>query len=147
MQQTTTYKLNKPESTDTFSVSPLNENADKLEAQLARLDGADAAETAARQALDQRVTALEVQKMYFGTYVGTGENQFLDLGFTPKAFLSCDHNLGGAVAFVTRGNPMYFVNHNSYVCEIVTNGVQFRYMGTAPIYNLKNNTYSYIALV
>lgn len=74
MQQTTTYKLNKPESTDTFSVSPLNENADKLEAQLARLDGADAAETAARQALDQRVTALEVQKMYFGTYVGTGEN-------------------------------------------------------------------------
>ena len=94
MQQTTTYKLNKPESTDTFSVSPLNENADTLEAQLARLDGADAAETAARQeadaALDQRVTALEVHKVVVGTYLGNGGtsgtgSQDVDLGFTPVA--------------------------------------------------------------
>lgn len=89
MQQTEKYKLNKPESTDTFSVSPLNENADTLEAQLARLDGADAAETAARTAadtaLDARVTALELKKVAVGSYRGNGGNQTIDLGFTTAA--------------------------------------------------------------
>ena len=95
MQQTETYKLNKPESTDTFSVGPLNENADTLEVQLARLDGADAAETAARQALDQRVTALEVQKIFFGEVLGSNTDKTVDLGVTPKAVLLKDRMYGG----------------------------------------------------
>lgn len=101
MQQTEKYKLNKPESTDTFSVSPLNENADTLEAQLARLDGADAAETAARTAetaaLDARVTALEVHKIAVGAYEGKGSEQIIELGFTPAAVLvsKCVDNCTG----------------------------------------------------
>lgn len=96
MQQTTTYKLNKPESTDTFSVSPLNENADKLETQLARLDGADAAEADARQeadaALDARVTLLEAKKIVVGTYVGedavsSAKPHVVSLDFTPFAVI------------------------------------------------------------
>ena len=40
MQQTETYKLNKPEQDDVFSTAPLNENADKLESELTRVDAA-----------------------------------------------------------------------------------------------------------
>lgn len=41
MQQTKTYKLNKPGKDDTFSPDPLNENADKLETALNDLSAAD----------------------------------------------------------------------------------------------------------
>ena len=40
MQQTQNYKLNKPETTDPFTPAPLNENADKLESELTRVDAA-----------------------------------------------------------------------------------------------------------
>lgn len=40
MQQTETYKLNKPETTDPLTPAPLNENADKLESELTRVDAA-----------------------------------------------------------------------------------------------------------
>ena len=56
MQQTNQYKLNLIEKTDTFSPDPLNENAEKVEAQLAAetlaRTAADTAETQARTAAD-----------------------------------------------------------------------------------------------
>ena len=56
MQQTNQYKLNLIEKTDTFSPDPLNENTEKVEAQLAAetlaRTAADTAETQARTAAD-----------------------------------------------------------------------------------------------
>ena len=102
MQQTDKYKLNLIETSDTFSPAPLNENAQKLEAALetARAEAAagDAAEAAARAALDQRVTALEVHKCVVGYHGGTG---FVDLGFTPSAVFAVG---GNGNSFVTQGH-------------------------------------------
>ena len=64
MQQTKTYKLNLIETSDTFSPDPLNENTEKLEAEVS-------AEAAARQssdaALEARVTVLEARRFVAGT--------------------------------------------------------------------------------
>lgn len=83
MQQTQTYKLNLIETSDTFSPAPLNENAQKVEAQFSAEAAARAAETAA---LDQRVTVLEAKKIVAGTYTGDGviTGQTINLGFTPR---------------------------------------------------------------
>lgn len=148
MQQTTTYKLNKPESTDTFSVSPLNENADKLEAQLARLDGADAAETTARQALDARVTALEVHKVVFGTYTGTSQAQIIELGFTPIAVLCSSVKEVGQTqtCLIVTGN--YVVGGSDWdpPFTIVEGGFRLgkSYSSTAP-FNKGSLAYNYVA--
>lgn len=87
MQQTEHLKLNLIETGDPLSPAPLNENAEKIEAALTALDGADAA-------LDARVTALEVQKIFFGTVVYESSPQFVNLGFTPKAVLFLGRNVG-----------------------------------------------------
>lgn len=83
MQQTETYKLNLIEKKDVFSPDALNENMEKLEVALeGRTDAADT------EALDARVTALEVHKIAIGHYIGNGEtNQFIPLPFTPTAVL------------------------------------------------------------
>ena len=77
MQQTQTYKLNKPGIDDPLAIAPLNENMDKLEAAI----------TAETAALDARVQMLELHKFVATTYIGNGEKtndaQFIDLGFTP----------------------------------------------------------------
>ena len=85
MQQTKTYKLNLIETSDTFSPDPLNENTEKLEAEVS-------AEAAARQsgdaALEARVTVLEARRFVAGTYKGDDANQrVFPLGFTPKIVL------------------------------------------------------------
>ena len=85
MQQTKTYKLNLIETSDTFSPDPLNENTEKLEAEVS-------AEAAARQssdaALEARVTVLEARRFVAGTYKGNGiDDQLINLGFTPIAVL------------------------------------------------------------
>ena len=56
MQQTQTYKLNKPGIDDPLAIAPLNENADALERELTRVDTEKAA-------LDARVTVLEADKV------------------------------------------------------------------------------------
>lgn len=115
MKQTEHYKLNLIESTDTFSPTPLNENATLLEQALdaasagtaaeaqsrAAADSAEAqaraaainseaqARAAADNALASRVTALEGHKFAAGTYTGkgtkAGDSQTIKLGFTPAA--------------------------------------------------------------
>lgn len=145
MQQTETYKLNKPESTDTFSVGPLNENADTLEAQLARLDGADAAETAARQALDQRVTALEVQKIFFGEVLGSNTNKTVDLGVTPKAVLFMDRQYGGHNALAV-GDKFACSDREAKgpLVEIVENGF-FVHAAPSIYFFYSGKRYNYVA--
>ena len=85
MQQTKTYKLNLIETSDTFSPDPLNENTEKLEAEVSAEAAARAAGDAA---LDQRVTVLEGHKIVSGIYIGDDANQrVFPLGFTPKIVL------------------------------------------------------------
>ena len=93
MQQTDKYQLNLIEASDTFSPAPLNENMAKLEAAIAAGDAAEAAARAADvAALDQRVQVLEAHKFVVGMYTGnaqkSGDSQFIDLGFTPKAVVA-----------------------------------------------------------
>ena len=82
MQQTETYKLNKPGIDDPLAIAPLNENTDTLDAALAALD-----ETAAD--LTQRMIALENCRMVAGWYQGNGDNNgiTIDLGERPAAVL------------------------------------------------------------
>lgn len=74
MQQTDKYKLNKPEMDDQMSLTPLNENMDKVEGEL--------------DSLDQRVISLEGRRIVAGVYEGiSGEyvSKTIELGFTPFA--------------------------------------------------------------
>lgn len=85
MQQTQNYKLNKPETTDVFTPAPLNENADKLEAALAGLDG--------------RVTVLEGRKIAVGTYKGANDSGLtVELGFRPILVYARNVHIGSAYA-------------------------------------------------
>ena len=56
MQQTQTYKLNKPGIDDPLAIAPLNENADALDAAL--------------NGLNQRILTLENCRILLGTYYG-----------------------------------------------------------------------------
>lgn len=137
MQQTQNYKLNKPETSDLFTPIPLNENADKLDAALARMDGAAAG-------LDQRVQVLELRHFTVGTYAGDDtESRVIDLGFTPQAvfvFRAYSDEMPLAVT----GYPAYVRPSSSshYVAfSIVENGFQTGWIG----YNARNSNYSYFA--
>lgn len=136
MQQTNKYQLNLIETSDPFSPVPLNENAGILEAQLARLDGADAAEAAAREALDQRVTALEVQKIFFGEVVCEDSFQVFNLGFTPKALLLIDRNKG-MCSYLVVGDKLTYANGKEIdvILDIVENGFAFHFFDVGHHYN------------
>ena len=104
MQQTTQYKLNKPEADDPIAVAPLNENADKIEAALLAeaqtRAAAHQAETQARAkadtALAQRVTALEAKHLVLYSYTGNGAaDRFFPLGFTPTGGIYRNLYTGG----------------------------------------------------
>ncbi len=73
MQQTETYKLNKPEMSDLMSLAPLNENMDKVEGALT--------------ALTARTVTLENLRIMVGRYVGGGNNTgtLINLGARPVA--------------------------------------------------------------
>ena len=76
MQQTETYKLNKPGIDDPISPAPLNENADALDAAL--------------NGLNQRILTLENCRILLGTYYGIPtmkERRPIDLGERPAALL------------------------------------------------------------
>lgn len=170
MQQTQTYKLNKPGADDPIAVAPLNENADKLEAALkaeaaarsaeataranadnaeaaARASG-DAAEAAARAALAQRVQALEAKKVYFGSFTGTGASpQFVSLGYTPAAVILHTGQTTGHSGLLVGGS--YLSYSGSKVAQIVENGLQL-YTSTdlnTHVFNGKGVATYYIAFV
>ena len=76
MQQTETYKLNKPGIDDPLAIAPLNENADTLDAAL--------------NGLNQRILTLEHCRILLGTYYGIPtmkERRPIDLGERPAALL------------------------------------------------------------
>lgn len=133
MQQTETLKLNLIETGDPISPAPINENAEKLEAALAALDG-----TAAD--LQGRVTVLEAKKMVVGTYEGTGSyglgSQTIKLGFSPLALIvSCYNNAG----MVIRDSPTDqleitatgFVASNSSGIDFNNDSTTYRYIAFA----------------
>lgn len=156
MQQTTQYKLNKPEADDPIAVAPLNENADKIEAALlaeaqarAAADQAEAqtraaahqAETQARasadNALAQRVTALEGRHIVMYTYTGDGStDRFFPLGFTPTGGIY--RNLSNnSLTMITPADV------NQGPLNIVEGGFRV-YGAAAQIYNSKGSTYHII---
>ena len=81
MQQTETYKLNLIETSDPFSPQALNENTQKLEAVVEKMD--------------TRVTVLEGHKAVFGSYNSKlSYDLTYELGFRPKAVIVC--SVGGS---------------------------------------------------
>jgi len=152
MQQTNKYKLNLIEKDDAFSPDPLNENARKVEAALdakASAAGAKAAKAAleaADAALDRRVTAIEAHHIYVGSYVGTGAEQFVDLGFTPAAVLICTYP-GRNIFMLTEEKPdLAYGSTVMYFLYIVEGG--FRTANGSPYgdWSTKGTRYYFIAL-
>ena len=116
MQQTEKYKLNLIEKTDTFSPDPLNENMQRVEAAIAAGDAA----------LDQRVTALEVKKIVFGSYkpvpTKNGEPMTIDLGFTPVAVLAMPSDITQSSTALCVGDRIVRKNNQGIQMKIVENG-------------------------
>ncbi len=148
MQQTETYKLNKPGIDDPLAIAPLNENMDKLEAAIIAESETRAAETAA---LDQRLQVLEIHKAVTGTYRGSyGEvQQTIELGFTPAAvFVACQQKTYTVLALLD--NPGYTSTRAADI-TIVPNGflvgfdLKLGFGGGA--FNNHNTLYHYIAFV
>lgn len=142
MQQTNKYQLNLIETSDPFSPVPLNENAGILEAQLARLDGADAALEARADGLEGRVTALEVHKMAVGNYVGNkgfsdSSWRTFELGFTPILVI---------VQLATSTRCSIIAKNQVHTSlAIIENGFQVRNVDSAE-YNYSSYKYFYFAL-
>ena len=131
MQQTETYKLNKPETTDVFTPAPLNENADKLEAALA--------------GIDSRVTVLEARKLVVGTYKGGQESTLtVELGFRPIMVLARNAHIGYQyTALAVTGQNATGANGASGLV-ILDNGFRVHKSNTA-VYD-GTGTYNYIAI-
>lgn len=87
MQLTERFKLSKIESGDPFLPNDLNNGTGQVEEALRIAHMGAVEEHQKQEALDQRVTALEVHKIVFGTYEGTSKAQIIELGFTPVAVL------------------------------------------------------------
>lgn len=119
MQQTETYKLNKPGIDDPLAIAPLNENMDKLEAAIIAESETRQDETAA---LDLRVSAMEIHKIAIGGYYGEEVNgKTVNLGFTPKFVL-----IGGAddhvCGLITEKYPCQEDVRGAVCGKIVENG-------------------------
>jgi len=151
MQHTISLNLNLIEKDDTFSPDPLNENAEWSENAGYLTGVAVRAEAHARDALaervtalNQRVTVLEAKKIVAGTYSGTGKEQTISLGFTPFAAMICSPSAsqGYCDLLAVSGLSAYDANGNTF--SIVDGGFQLgaqRY----PQLNAAGATYMYIA--
>ena len=137
MQQTETYKFNLIEPSDTFSPDPLNENMEKVEAQL---DAARAEAAAGDEALEQRITVLEGHKIVMGAFDGDGKTilEFM-VGGTPKlVIVKVD---GGSSVMALLDSPLD-TGKISNKLYIVDGG--FQVYGTL---NMANTSYHYLALI
>ncbi len=134
MQQTQHYKLNLIQPDDPFLPNPLNENTQKLDAALARVD-------AAVDDLGPRVTALEVHKVVIGTYNGTASDQVIEVGFTPKGVLVCRDELARSITFVVPEFPVY--SNEKLQISVVENG--FKLYGNQAL-NYGTSHYNFIAI-
>ena len=129
MQHTDKYKLNLIEKDDVFSPDALNDNARSTESTTYLGEIAAKAEIAARQALEGRVAALEVQKIFFGTVTYETPRQTVNLGFTPKAVLFLGRDLGNTPALTV--GEKFTQYRNDPVLEIVENGFIVRTVNVA----------------
>lgn len=144
MQHTDMYNLNQPEMDDTFSTQPLNDNARSTESTTYLGEIAAKAEIAARQALEGRVAALEVQKIFFGEVPAEQHDVTIDLGVTPKAVLFFDRCLGGASVLVVGEGHLYVNRDKTYaLMKIVENGFYIRYVNNGAFFYSGN--FNYIA--
>ena len=107
MRQTTKYKLNLIESTDTFGPEALNQNAETTERELAALAALAAANQAAAAALPYAV----------GSYASLRDTDItVTLGFRPSFLI--------ITAQSVTGNPIYpgsqvAVTNGSYLTELI----------------------------
>ena len=127
MQQTQTYKLNKPGIDDPLAIAPLNENADALDAAL--------------NGLNQRILTLENCRILLGTYYGIPtmkERRPIDLGERPAALL-ISHR-------VTVGDRTCILAGNEYISSGSTSCVWLTDTGFA-VYDKfnENGAYSFVA--
>lgn len=145
MQHTDMYNLNQPEMDDTFSTQPLNDNARSTESTTYLGEIAAKAEIAARQALEGRVAALEVQKIFFGEVVADGNNATIDLGVTPKAVLFMDRQYGGHNALAV-GEKFACSDREAKgpLVEIVENGF-FVHAAPSIYFFYSGKRYNYVA--
>lgn len=136
MQQTESYKFNLIESSDTFSPAPLNENMEKVEAQL---DAEAQARAEAVADLDERLQVFEVHQITYGVYSGNdGKAQEVSVGFTPKlVFIQGINNSGSSIMIIAGTEKAGYA-------KIVENGFQIPTL-SGYIINLYNCEYAYIA--
>lgn len=145
MQHTDMYNLNQPEMDDTFSTQPLNDNARSTESTTYLGEIAAKAEIAARQALEGRVAALEVQKIFFGEIVGDGNDCTVNLGVTPEAVLIKDRMYGGYTLLVVGDKCSGGGNEGGdTLMKIVENGFHV-YATPNGYFFYKGKHYNYIA--
>ena len=159
MQHTDKYNLNIIETTDAFSPEPLNENARTLEAQLAALDAAKAAQ-ADFDGLAGRVGTLETGRLFFklGSYTGAGSygsdsRNRLEFDFKPIAlFIINTQGVGSGGRPWLRGSNAGFTIQGSsqtYSATISWGDRAIEWYNTsAPDaqLNSRNTKYAYLAL-
>lgn len=140
MQQTENWKLNLIETGDPISPQPLNENAEKIEAALftktdeTRTDG-----------LEQRVVALEAQKIYLGSYIGDGAvSRDIDLGFAPKAVLILTNEHTLAVSIFLPG--MKDTRDGYTQMALTENGFHIGWTNYNQKYNYRGQNVTFLAL-
>ena len=151
MRQTETYNLKLIEASDPFGPEALNANAEALEAQLARVDAAIAAEQSARAAL-----AATVPKFVIGSYTGNGTTQTVSLAFTPQ--LVCVTDTTGHIFYYDSTKAKYITcggvaltnrpvkwNGTSLV-EIITKGFRVTIRSDTESANNSSTVYRYFAL-
>lgn len=140
--------MNLIEKDDVFSPDPLNENMEKVEEVLsAALTGETAAREEAVADLDARIEVFEAKKLVYGTYVGTGKDQTINLGFTPYLVLVHD------VETVREGPSGLMItgigattSMNAPAAHIVENGFLVN-VGTAHYgFSISNHKFIYLAL-
>ena len=117
MQQTQTYKLNKPGIDDPLAIAPLNENMDKV-----RL----------------------ILGSYVGSGKNDKETQNVQLGTTPKAVFF--PNGGRSPYMIVPGTPIFDSYCNMNIAEIVEGGFQV-VRDRHSDFNINGTTYHFLALV
>jgi hypothetical protein len=121
MKQTNQYKLNLIESGDTFSPTPLNENAEKMESALkAQNDALGALQT--KHAQDISTLSSGALKIATGSYQGTGTSgsggmNTLTFSFVPKLVIVMG---GNTFSIFIQGQSQALGTQSAMGCNHVT---------------------------
>lgn len=146
MQHTNQYQFNLIENTDTFSPDPLNENAEKMEEELAELS----------KSIEE--AAAGCAKIAIGSYSGTdtyGKSKPMKLtfGFTPQVVLvlrstAALHSTYGASLMLIRPNATGCVDTNYSVTVTWGEDSVSWYSTDNQVYQMNTSgwTYYYVAI-